>query len=85
MDYLINKLKQFYARMIHYKVRFEHKISTKHCKIEVILTYWDKIYGQIQLIATKKKDKRANALYNAICAIKPEVKHALLKAFVMQY
>ena len=34
------------------------RYNTKLSKVDVLDTYWDKIYGQIQLKATKLKDKQ---------------------------
>ena len=53
---LISKGRLFYKSIIYMQNRMKDRIATKYAKVDVLLTYWDKLYGQMQLKATNTGD-----------------------------
>ena len=80
MDELIFRMRNFYSKMMIIKKRLKAKVLTKFSKVEVLETYFCKIYGVIQAIATSRNDNKANKLYNSIMAIPQKVlKHCFMQ------
>jgi len=42
---------------------------TKNAKLEVLLNYWDKLFGQIQLKASQNKDNKTKLLCKNIAIV----------------
>lgn len=51
-DELILKGRLFYKSISFIQTRLKNRIETKYAKVDVLLTYWDKLYGQMQLKAS---------------------------------
>ena len=47
MDICIDKMRFFYEKMIFIQKRLRDKLECRSAKVEVMLTYWDKIYGKL--------------------------------------
>ena len=53
------QLRTFYKKITFMQSRIRARFQTKGAKVEVLLTYWDKIYGYTQAKASKTNDKQA--------------------------
>ena len=52
-------------------------------KVNVLLTYWDKLYGKMQAVATNSHDCNANCFLNKIATVPLSVKTELLREWVI--
>ena len=68
-----------YAHKIYYiQKRVRDQLAIRFAKVEVLSNYWDKMIGQIQTIASRKKDKVASDLVLKFILIPKEVRIELL-------
>lgn len=58
------------------------RIATKYAKVEVLLNYWDKLYGQMQLKATSTGDKQANEMLKGIALVPTSIKRKLFIFYI---
>lgn len=49
-------VRKFYKDITYMQKRIRDQMTTADAKVEVLLNYWDKMFGQIQGEASKKKD-----------------------------
>ena len=56
---------------------------TKMSKVEILDTYWDKILGQIQIKATKLKDKNMTELCKRIMLIPSNIRTTILTKYII--
>ena len=57
-----NCVKKFYKLIEFIQKRLRDKLVSRGNKVEVLMNYWDKIYGQMQMKASATKDAEANKL-----------------------
>ena len=57
-------------------------MATRFAKVEVLSNYWDKMVGQLQTRATKKKDKEASELVLKFILVPKDVKLELLREWI---
>ena len=82
MEICVEKMKHFYNKMIFIQKKLIDKLESRAAKIEVMLTYWDKLYGKLQIKCTDRGDKKGNILLSKICTVPREVKYAILKKYI---
>lgn len=58
------------------------RIATKYAKVDVLMTYWDKLYGQMQLKATATNDTKAKETLKEIALVPTSVKRKLFTFYV---
>jgi len=46
-EVLMQKCRLFYKSILYIQNRMRDQISTRFAKVDVLLTYWDKLYGQM--------------------------------------
>ena len=63
-------------------MRMKDKIETKNGKIDVLMNYWDKLYGQIMNKAIHLKDKYTLQLCSNIALIPKKVQYACLRKYI---
>ena len=57
-----NSIKKFYKLIEFIQKRLRDKLVSRGNKVEVLMNYWDKLYGQMQMKASATKDVEANKL-----------------------
>ena len=82
MEDCIKKMRNFYYQMMFIQKRLRHKLETQDAKIDVIMNYWDKIYGKMQLKATKNNDKKANLLLKKMVLVSHDVKYHCIRKYI---
>ena len=55
-------VRKFYKDITYMQKRIRDQMTTADAKVEVLLNYWDKMFGQIQGEASKKKDQAVKDL-----------------------
>ena len=75
-------MRYFYDKMIYIQKKLMNKLESKRAKVEVMLTYWDKVYGKLQTISSKRGDKKGNCLLCKICCVPKEVKLYVLREYI---
>ena len=60
----------------------KNQLVIRHAKVDVLLIYWDKLYGIVQQGASLFRDKNANALCKKLICINKEVQKHMLLAYV---
>ena len=50
-------LRDFYRNITLIQKKMRDACVAKEAKVEVLMNYWDKMYGVIQQVATRTKDK----------------------------
>jgi hypothetical protein len=53
-------------------------MATRFAKVEVLINYWDKMVGQLQIRASKRKDKEASDLVLKFILVPKPVQRELL-------
>jgi hypothetical protein len=75
-------MRDFTIKIIYIQRKVMTQFKTKYAKVEVLLTYWDKLYGQMQRQASMKHDKAATKLLGRIARVPMEIKIKLLTFFI---
>ena len=70
--------------MIFMQTRIKNKLETKFPKIEVLLTFWDKMVGIIQKQAFNLKDDETLKMIGLIIQVPMDVKKAVLKTYLIK-
>jgi len=78
------KIREFYKQISFMQRRIKDGLVTKESKIEVLLNYWDKMFGVLQSQASKSNDKPTNDMCKKLIVIPKEVRYAMLKKYVTQ-
>jgi hypothetical protein len=81
MVYLV---RQFTKGFSYIQIRIKNQLLTKYSKVEVLLTYWDKLFCKILTKTLKLKDTKANQLMIKIAKVPLAVKYDLLKNYVLK-
>ena len=58
------------------------KLQCKHGKVEILINYWDKFYGQIMFRASKISDQETIQLMKYIALVPNEVQFDCLHYYV---
>ena len=81
-DALIRKCRLFYKSILYIQNRMKVQIQTKYAKVDVLLNYWDKLYGQMQLKATATGDTQANEMLAGIAMVPYSIKKKLFTFYI---
>ena len=60
------------------------RFVTKHSKVQVLVSFWDKMIGIIQMKATKTNDSEIKKLSKDLILIPRDVQYAALKQYLKQ-
>jgi hypothetical protein len=71
---LNESVEKFVKNILTIQRKVKNQLVTRLSKIEVLINYWDKILGQIQMKASQLKDKKVTALCRQIILVPKEVK-----------
>lgn len=72
----------FYTRVVFMQKKIKSQIVIRDAKVEVLVQYWDKVFGQLQKKASKSKDNATNKLCKKIILVNKVVQRHILMAFV---
>ena len=50
-------VRRFYKQITYMQKRMRDQLTTRGSKVEVLVNYWDKTFGKLQLRASKTKDE----------------------------
>ena len=76
------KARKLYKILLKIQRRIRDNGVTKYSKVEVLVNYWDKLYGQLQVRASKKNDQAAKGLLLNIIKVPKPVQNAVLGEYV---
>lgn len=79
---LNKKFTKYFEQIIWMQIKIKDQLLTRLSKVDVLMNYWDKMLGQIQMKASKTKDKKATALCRQIILVPKEVQYSILKKYV---
>ena len=57
IEKLLSAGRQYYKTQLYIQTRIVGKLGSKYGKVEVMINYWDKLYGQVMTRASQLKDK----------------------------
>ena len=69
------KLRTLYKKISFMQRKMRARFQTKGAKVEVLITYWDKIYGQSQLKASKTKDTEVTEMLMKLNTVPQAVRY----------
>ena len=73
------KVREFYGNITYMQRRIRDQFHKKDAKTEILVNYWDKMFGQIQTRAIELKDKVGNDLSRGLILVPKEVRWAVLR------
>ena len=76
------KVREFYGNITYMQRRIRDQFFKKDAKTEILVNYWDKMFGQIQTRAIELKDKVGNDLSRGLILVPKEVRWAVLRQYV---
>ena len=59
-----------------------NRVSYESAKVDVLINYWNKLQGKLQVHAIAKKDKGFIALMNKILMVPKEIKYEVLSHYL---
>jgi len=76
------KVREFYDNITYMQRRIRDQFCARDAKAEILVNYWDKLFGQLQTRASELKDKCGNDLCRNLIVVPKEVRWAVLRAYV---
>ena len=71
-------MREFYKNINLIQRRMRGACASREAKVDVLMNYWDKMYGQIQQVASRTKDKEVgDKLCIKLLLVPKEVKYEL--------
>ena len=83
-DLTAQKIKDFIVKLNFIYKKMQRQILQKQGKVDVLLTYWDKMTGMLQQQASKIKDKNTVNLLRKIIMVPLNVKTYVFHQYVIQ-
>ena len=76
------KVVEFFHNIEYMQRRIRDQLVKKDAKTEILMNYWDKMFGSIQVRATALGDKQGNALAGRLVRVPRDVRWAVLREYV---
>lgn len=76
------QLTRYRNTVVYLQNKFRDKHLSKYQKVEVLLNYWDKLTGEIQIRCSKMKDQGANLLLRHLMMVPKDIKVKMMKIYI---
>jgi len=87
VDYLYNctakvKVVEFFHSIEYMQDRIRDQLVKKDAKAEILMNYWDKMFGTLQTRASQLGDRQGNDLARKLILVPKEVRWTVLREYV---
>jgi len=76
------KVREFYKNITYMQKRIRDQFLKKDAKAEILVNYWDKLFGLLQIRASELNDKCGKDLCRNLIVVPKEVRWAVLRSYV---
>ena len=72
----------FFVQIKYIQSKMRNQLSTRFSKVEVLINYWNKLFGKLQITASRTNDTKMRAVLTKIAQVPRPVQHELLRQYI---